>query len=143
MKEERSINIILVDESELDLMIMTQAFRFTHSNYNITPFTNLTDALDFLSDKNSEVPDIIIIDAKSLHICKETFLAYLRNDNNLRKVPVVVLTSLGGEEMCFAELQLPQNCFIEKPFSFTELPEFSNKIKDFWFTLEYLNSRIN
>lgn len=143
MEESRSINILLIDESELDLMIMAQAFRYAHPDYIITTMHNYTDAIDYLSDEQTSIPDIIIIDAKTLHICRDSFLPYLRNDNNFSKIPVIVLTTVGGEELCFSELKLPQNCFIEKPFSLTELPDFNSKIKDFWSTLEYLNGRLN
>ncbi|MGE5681519.1 MAG: hypothetical protein ACM34K_11645, partial [Bacillota bacterium] len=74
MERERLISIILIDDSELDLMIMYQAFKFTHINYLITPFNNYIDAIDSLNHGKVGIPDVIIIETRTLHNCKENFL---------------------------------------------------------------------
>lgn len=143
MGNDKSISIILIDDSELDLMIMYQAFKFTHVNYIITPFSSHTDAFDYLNQEAIRTPDVIIIDAKTLHVCRDSFLSYIKDNPKLKDIPVLVLTSIGGEEVCFSKLKLPSNCFIEKPFSLSDMPEFSGRIEDFWSTLDNFSTRLN
>lgn len=143
MERERLISIILIDDSELDLMIMYQAFKFTHINYLITPFNNYIDAIDSLNHGNVGIPDVIIIDSRTLHICKDSFLNCIKNDDRLKNIPIMILTSTGGEEICFSNMNLPVNCFIEKPFSISDITGFSEKVEHFWLSIGDLSSRLN
>lgn len=143
LKENKSINIILIDDSELDLMIMYDAFRFTHQNYIIMPFNNHTDAIEYLKKEEIAIPDIIIIDAKTLHMCKDSFLSFIDLDRRLNRIPIVILTSVEDEEICFSGLKLPNESFIEKPFSITDQTEFSNRIEEFWLSRNLFKNRLN
>lgn len=143
LKENRPINILLIDDSELDLMIMYDTFRFTHQNYVITPFSNHTDAIEYLKKDEIAIPDIIIIDAKTLHMCKDSFLNFIDLDIRLSRIPIVILTSVEDEEICFSGLKLPNDSFIEKPFSLADQTEFSNRIEEFWLSRNLFKNRLN
>ena len=70
-------------------------------------------------------------------------LAEIKNDPDLRSIPVVVVTTSKSEEDIFKSYSLHANCYITKPVRLSEFFDVVRKIEDFWFGTVRLPSRQN
>ena len=64
-----------------------------------------------------------------------TFLAEMRADDDLKSIPVVVLTTSEAEEDVVKSYRLGANCYITKPVGLAEFTRVVDSIEEFWFTI--------
>lgn len=62
-------------------------------------------------------------------------LAEIKNDLNLRRIPVVVLTTSKAEEDIIKSYDSHANCYITKPIDMAQLMNIVKSLEDFWFTI--------
>ena len=97
------------------------------------------EALAFLrrEGKYAEAPrpDLILLDLNMPRMDGRSFLSEMRADDNLKAIPVVVLTTSRTEEDIVKSYRLGANCYITKPVGLAEFTRVVNAIEDFWFTI--------
>ena len=116
------MKILIVEDDEVTL----QAIEIKLKNDGFDPkgINNVTDALSVL--ENFE-PDLIITDILMPHTSGLDFLSILRNQPG-KKIPIIVLSSLGQENTVMEAFHLGANDFITKPFNPAELSTRVKKI---------------
>jgi len=97
------------------------------------------EALEFLRKQgkfaNAIRPDIILLDLNLPKKDGREVLAEIKNDPNLRRIPVVVLTTSKAEEDIVKSYDLHANCFITKPVDLDQFIFVVQSIEDFWFEI--------
>ena len=142
---QHSIEILLVEDSVTDVMIVQAAFEDTKVANNLHVVDNGVDALAFLrrvgSYADAPRPDLVLLD---LHLPKmngQEVLAEMKTDEQLKTIPVVVLTSSEAEEDVLRAYGLHANCFVTKPVDFAGFVEIIREIEHFWFAVVTLPPR--
>ena len=68
-------------------------------------------------------------------------LAEIKGDPELRRIPVVILTTSKAEEDIFKTYDLHANCYITKPLDMSQFMEIVKVFEDFWFSIVKLPTR--
>jgi len=140
--EERQINILLIEDNPGDVRLILEAFRDSKINHKIHIENNGEDALDFLYKVNNKMDapstDIILLDLNLPKIHGLEILKKIKEDGQLKKIPVIVLTTSKAEEDILKSYENHVNCFITKPEDFDKFVEIVKMIHDFWFSIARL-----
>jgi two-component system response regulator len=90
---------------------------------------------------NASRPDLILLDLNLPKKNGREVLAEIKADSNLKRIPVVVLTSSQAEKDIVATYNLHANCYITKPVDFEQFICVVRSIEDFWFAVVKLPPR--
>lgn len=130
--------ILLVEDNEGDIRLIKEAFKENQVDNQLSVVKDGVDALTFLRQKGKYTqairPDIILLD---LNLPKRNgieVLAEIKQDRQLRRIPVVVLTSSEAEQDILKSYDFHANCFISKPMELKGFLEVVQSIQDFWLT---------
>jgi CheY-like chemotaxis protein len=88
-------------------------------------------------------PDLILLDLNIPKKDGRTVLSEIKEDADLRDIPVVVLTTSEAESDILKSYQLHANCYITKPVDLTKFTTIIRSIEDFWLTVVKLPRRGN
>lgn len=132
------VHILLVEDSPTDVMLTREAME----QYKILNPLDLVEdgveAMDYLkgrgkyADRETVRPGLIILDLNLPRMSGREVLYELKNDPELRKIPVVVLTTSKSEEDVLKSYCLHANCYITKPVDFAKFIEVVRSINEFW-----------
>ena len=86
-------------------------------------------------------PDLILLDLNLPRKDGREVLQEIKNDNRLKHIPVVVLTTSDTDEDIFRSYNLGANCYVNKPLGMEEFTKIVRSIEDFWFTIVKLPRR--
>ena len=88
----KSLNILLVEDDMIEIMKFNRTISKLACHHNIIEAKNGEEALDFLY-KNESLPDLILLDLNMPKINGLEFLSIIRNNEHLKYIPTVILTS--------------------------------------------------
>jgi two-component system, chemotaxis family, response regulator Rcp1 len=135
----RPIDILLVEDNPGDVRLTKELLKESKIHNNLTVIDNGEDALLFLrrTDKypNASRPDLILLDLNLPRKNGSEVLASIKNDLELRRIPVVILTSSKAEEDIAKTYDLHANCYISKPVGLEQFAAVVKSIDDFWLTI--------
>ena len=80
-------------------------------------------------------PDLVLLDLNLPRKDGREVLAEIKADEDLRRIPVVVMTSSSAEQDILRSYDLQANCYVTKPVDLEQLFEMVKAIKDFWLSL--------
>jgi CheY-like chemotaxis protein len=134
----RPIEILLVEDNPADIRLIEEGLNETKVRNVLHPVVNGQQALDFLFRRedypDAPRPDLILLDLNLPGVSGHEVLAAVKQDDALRSIPVVVLTSSESESEIRRAYENHANCFISKPVDFTSLIEVVGRIEHFWFS---------
>ena len=135
----RPIEILLVEDSPTDALLTREALEQSKILNQLHRVENGVEALAFLRREGQYAgtprPDLILLD---LNLPKKSGIEVLREikeDEDLRIIPVVVLTTSKSEEDIVKSYHLYANCYIIKPVDFNKFTEVIQSIREFWFSV--------
>jgi two-component system, chemotaxis family, response regulator Rcp1 len=132
----KPIDILLVEDSPGDVRLTQEALKEAKILNNLYVAKDGVEAINFLHKKGEYThavrPDIIILDLNLPRKNGQEVLAEIKEDNNLKQIPVVILTVSKSEEDILKSYNLHANCYITKPVEFTNFMEVVKSIEDFW-----------
>lgn len=144
MKKKRPVNILLVEDNPGDIRLAQEAFKEVKIKINLSIAMNGVEALDILRKKTpfekATTPDLIILD---LNLPKKNgieVLSEIKNDERLRSIPVVVLTTSSAEQDVLSCYSSHVNCYIRKPVDYDLFFNVVRKIEEFWLSTAVLPS---
>ena len=138
MKVE-AVEILLVEDSPGDVRLTQEALKDSklYNNLNVVP--DGVEAIAFLRRQgnytNAPRPDLILLDLNLPRMDGRQVLQEIKNDENLKRIPVVVLTTSSNETDIFITYNLHANCYISKPVDFTQFINVVKSIESFWFSI--------
>ncbi len=135
-------NILIIDDSESDTILMEEAIKDTSIANNIFIVNDANDALKFLRGeaqyKSSPRPNLIILDLKMPDMDGHEFLSHVKTDDQLKSIPVIVLSTSSDPVDIRKCYELHANCYIEKPVNFMRFKKVISVINDFWLGIAHL-----
>lgn len=142
---ERVVDILLVEDNPADVLLMQEALRDGKIVNSLYIASDGDEALDFLYRRraygNAPRPDLIMLDLNLPKKDGREVLAEIKNDPELKSIPVVVITTSKSEEDVFKSYNLHANCYITKPVRLSQFFRVVKEIENFWFTLVKLPGR--
>ena len=133
------VEILLVEDNPGDVRLTREALRDGKIHTRLSVVSDGEEALDFLHRRgrfsNVPRPDLILLDLNLPRMSGQEVLAEIKQDQHLRRVPVVVLTSSEAEQDILASYDLNANCYITKPVDLTQFIRVVRSIEDFWLTV--------
>jgi len=134
---DKPVEILLAEDNPGDVMLTRKALEQGKLANNLHVTTDGVDALEFLRQEgeyeDTPRPDLILLDLNMPRKDGQEVLEELRADDELRRIPVVVLTSSESEEDIVRSYELNANAYLTKPVDFDGFVEIVNRLENFWF----------
>lgn len=131
--------LLLVEDNEDDVFLMKRALKTAEVDWPLQVLPDGRRALDYLSGNGPyqdrsryPVPWLILLDIKLPQVSGLEVLRWLRCQEELRRTPVIVLTSSNHPGDVREAYGLGANSYIVKPASFQQLVEFARAFKYYW-----------
>jgi chemotaxis family two-component system response regulator Rcp1 len=139
LSHSRPIEILLVEDSPSDAALTIEALKAGKIANRLSHVEDGVDAMDFLRrrGKYAEVrrPDLIMLDLNLPRRDGREVLAEIKNDSDLKIIPIIVLTTSRADEDILRSYELNANCYITKPVDFTHFIDVVKSIEQFWLTV--------
>ena len=133
------IEILLVEDNPGDSRLAKEALKESKLKNNLYVAEDGVEAMNFLykTGKYSKMPrpDLVILDLNLPKKDGREVLAEIKNDDNLKRIPVVILTISKAEEDIFKTYNLHANCYVTKPLDLDQFMKVVRSIEDFWLTI--------
>ena len=135
----KPIEILLVEDNIGDARLAKEALKESKIKNDLQIVCDGIDAMDFLHGKgkflNAPRPDLILLDLNLPKKDGREVLAEIKNDIDLKRIPVVILTISKAEEDILKTYNLHANCYITKPLDLDQFMKVVKSIEDFWLTI--------
>ena len=133
----RLIDILLVDDDAGDVLLAKRALENGKIFNTMQVAKDGIEAMAYLKQEGEFVdaprPDLILLDLNMPRKDGREVLLEIKQDPDLRSIPVVVLTTSDSEQDIANMYDLHANCFITKPVDLEQFTKIVKEIKDFWF----------
>ncbi len=131
--------ILLVEDSPSDVELTIDAMGEAKVANEMSVVVDGVEAMAFLKReggyKDAPRPDLVLLDLNLPRKSGAEVLAEIRADDQLRPIPVAVLTTSNAESDVLRSYELGANCFITKPVGLTQFLEVIHAIEGFWLTI--------
>ena len=133
------VEILLVEDNPGDARLMVEALKEGKVLNHLSIVYDGVEALAFLRQEGQHTdaprPDLIMLDLNLPKKDGREVLAEIKADDNLKIIPVVILTTSRAEEDVFRSYNLHANCYISKPVDLEQFLEVLKYVEDFWLTV--------
>ncbi len=138
-KTENSIEILLVEDNPGDQRLTKEALKDGKIRNNLYIVEDGEEALHYLKREapylEAVKPDLILLDLNLPRMNGEEVLKVIKADEELKRIPVVILTTSSADEDILKAYDLNANCYITKPVDFSQFIKVIKMIQEFWFTI--------
>jgi|SRR5579884_3089333 len=135
----RPIRVLLVEDNPADARLTREALAEGNVASELSIVADGVEAVRFLRREGSYAhaprPDLILLDLNLPRKSGREVLQEIKQDPDLRRIPVMVLTTSKAEEDLERAYSLHANCYIRKPVDLDEFLEVVRCIEHFWFTI--------
>jgi len=136
------IQILLVEDNEGDIVLTLEAFKEIKVKSNIAVVKDGVEAIEFLKKQGQyaerTLPQLILLDINMPKLNGIEVLEFIKKDETLKKIPVVMLTTSSAESDIAECYEKSANCYITKPLDFGKFLNVVEAIESFWFTVAQL-----
>lgn len=133
------IEILLVEDSPDDADLTVDALRSGRVRNRITVVEDGVEAMAYLRREgrysSAARPDLILLDLNLPRKNGREVLAEVKQDPDLRRIPVVIMTSSDDEKDILAAYNLYVNCYVTKPVDLDQFIGVVKSIEQFWFSV--------
>ncbi len=130
--------ILLVEDNPADARLTVEAFKEGGVSKNLTVVEDGVEAISYLRREgeyaNATRPDIILLDLNLPRKHGREVLAEVKEDPDLRRIPVIILTTSRDEKDVISTYNLHGNCYINKPVDLDRFMDIVRSVEDFWLT---------
>ena len=141
----RPIEILLVEDSPSDTDLTMEALEAAKVCNRLSVVEDGVQALAFLRREgvyaDAPRPDLILLDLNLPRKSGREVLAEIKEDDALKAIPVVVLTTSQADQDVVLAYSLHANCYISKPVDFRQFLAVIKSIEEFWLTVVKLPLR--
>jgi chemotaxis family two-component system response regulator Rcp1 len=138
-KVGKVVDILLVEDNPGDARLAMEALKQGKVQNRLFHVEDGVEAINFLrrraGHEASPRPDLILLDLNLPKKDGREVLAEIKADEDLKRIPVVVLTISKDEEDVLRTYNLHANCYITKPIDFYQFMKVVRSIEDFWMTI--------
>ena len=133
-----AITVLLVEDSPGDVRLTREAFREANGAIHLHVATDGVEAMAFLRHQGAFAdaprPDMILLDLNLPKMDGREVLAHIKEDDSLKLIPTVILTTSEAEADIVRSYQLQANCYLTKPMQLDAFEMLVKSINDFWLT---------
>jgi two-component system response regulator len=141
----KPVEVLLVEDNPGDVRLTREALKDGKVWSNLNVVEDGEAALAFLRQEgayaNAPRPDLILLDLNMPKKDGREVLSIIKADENLKQIPVVILTTSDSEEDILRSYNLNANCYITKPVDFEQFIKVVREIEEFWLTIVKLPGR--
>ena len=139
MNAGRPINILLVEDNPGDARLTMEALRDAKVRNELSVVVDGVEAMAFLRRENGYAsaprPDLILLDLNLPRKDGRQVLEEIKQDRNLQRIPIAVLTTSQAEKDILTSYNLHANCYITKPVDLDEFIRVVKGIEEFWLSI--------
>lgn len=133
---EKPKEILLIEDNPGDVLLTREAFAEVDIVNNLSVCEDGEDAIRYLHRDGEyadrPTPDLVVLDLNLPKRDGREVLAELKSNEELKRIPVVVLTTSNSPEDIAAAYDLHANCYITKPVQLDDFTEVVKSLKSFW-----------
>ncbi len=130
------IEVLLVEDSPGDVRLTQEAFRNANPTVHLHVATDGSEAMIFLrhqgAHSNAPRPDLILLDLNLPKMDGREVLAHIKQDESLKTIPTIILTTSDDEVDIVKSYKLQANCYLNKPVQLDHFDNLVKSINDFW-----------
>ncbi len=127
----RNLNILLIEDDMIEVMKLNRVKSSLQLNHNIIEANNGEDALSALEQKDN-LPDIILLDLNMPKINGLEFLHILKNDEYLKYIPTIILTTSNNQRDLLECYKLGIAGYVLKPLKYEDYVSKIEKLLAYW-----------
>jgi CheY-like chemotaxis protein len=133
----KSLNILLVEDNEGDILLTTEAFEESKIINIIEVIRDGKEAINFFNGliKKEDFPDLVLLDINLPKMNGHEVLMYIKNNEKYKHIPVIMLTTSSSEKDILQSYKSHVNCYITKPVDVNDFMQAVTKIEDFWINI--------
>ncbi len=135
----RAIEVLLVEDNPGDVRLTVEALKDGKVRNRLSVASDGVEALAFLRREGKYAdaprPDAILLDLNLPRKDGREVLAEIKSDEDIRRIPVVVLTTSSSDQDILRSYELHANCYVTKPVDLDRFIEVVRGIEDFWLTV--------
>lgn len=139
MENLKISDILLIEDHSGDARLAKEALKESKVKNRLHIVTDGMAATDFLFKRNKykdvPTPDLILLDLNLPKKDGREVLAEVKADEDLKRIPVIILTISKAEEDILKTYNLHANCYITKPLDFNKFIEVVKSIEKFWLNI--------
>jgi chemotaxis family two-component system response regulator Rcp1 len=133
-----AIEVLLVEDSPGDVRLTREALRDANRSIHLHVAVDGVEAMAFLRREGPHAhvprPDLILLDLNLPRMDGREVLALVKEDDDLKTIPTIILTTSGAEADIMKSYQLQANCYLTKPVQLDAFEAIVKSINDFWLT---------
>lgn len=141
-----AVEILLVEDNPGDVRLTREALKESKIRNNLSIVRDGVEAMAFLRREgeyaNAPRPDIILLDLNLPRKDGREVLSEIKEDDNLRRIPVVILTTSDDEHDILESYNLHANCYITKPVDLDKFVTIVKGLEEFWLSIVKLPSMV-
>jgi CheY-like chemotaxis protein len=138
----KPVEILLVEDNPGDVRLAQEVLRDARMRNHISAVKDGVEALAFLRHTGTYVgaprPDLILLDLNLPRKDGREVLADIKADQDLRRIPVIILTTSQDERDVLGAYESYANCYIVKPVDLEQFIAVVESIQQFWFQIVHL-----
>ncbi len=139
------IEILLVEDDPGDVDLTRETLKDGKILVNLNVVGDGIEALKYLRKesnyKNAARPDLVLLDLNLPRKDGRQVLSEIKNDPDLKSIPVIVLTTSEADADILKSYGLGGNCYVTKPVGLDQFTKVVQGIEDFWFRVVKLPPR--
>jgi two-component system, chemotaxis family, response regulator Rcp1 len=139
------IDILLVEDNPADVRLTEEALKESKIRNRLFVAEDGVEAIRFLRREGDKAdmprPDLILLDLNLPRKDGREVLSEIKEDSDLRRIPVVVLTTSQDEQDILKSYNLHANCYVSKPVDLDQFLKVVRSVEDFWFAVVILPPR--
>jgi two-component system, chemotaxis family, response regulator Rcp1 len=132
------VDVLLVEDSPGDVRLTREAFREANPAVCLHVASDGIEAMAFLRREGASAeaprPDFILLDLNLPKMDGREVLALIKDDDNLRTIPTVILTTSEADADILQSYELNANAYLRKPVTLEAFEALVRSINDFWLT---------
>ena len=124
--------LLIIEDDQVDVMTIKRALKEIHVANPVIHMENGEDAIHYLRDASREKPCIILLDLNMPVMSGIEFLQVVKNDEELRRFPVIVLTTSEEQQDKLNSFNLGVAGYMAKPVDYRQFVEVMRSIDLYW-----------
>lgn len=135
----KAFEILLVEDNQSFVSLMMEALNESQCSTHLSVVMDGVEAMAFVRRESKYThaprPDLILLDLNLPKKKGQKVLEEIKNDPDLKRIPVVIFTVSNAEQDILKSYNLHANCYIIKPKDLDQFIEVVKSILNFWFTV--------
>ncbi|HXB43201.1 MAG TPA: response regulator [Puia sp.] len=140
----KPIHILLVEDNEGDILLTREALEDAKIIVKLSVAKDGKEAIDFVNRQgkytDADVPDLVLLDINLPKKNGHEVLKYIKENEQLKHMPVIMLTTSSSDKDINSSYNNYANCFITKPVEVNDFLTVVSTIENFWISIVRLST---